>query len=239
MRLNKWPCLFAAVLAGSGCNTETKTETPTNPLTTDQQRYSYAIGYQLGQNVKQRDLDVDPAALAEAIRDGLAATEPRLSPEEMQAAVMKRLQTRMESRQELATQNREKGETFLTENKLKEGVVETSSGLQYQVMEPGAGGKPGAGSRVTVHYRGTLLDGTEFDSSLSRGKPTDLQVNQVIPGWQEALQLMPEGAKWKVFVPTDLAYGDRGAGDAIGPGETLIFEIHLISIDAPPPQSES
>ena len=239
MRHMKWPYLLAAVLAGTGCNTETTTETPANPLTTDQQRFSYAIGYQLGQDVKKRDLDVDPEALARAVRDGLTAAEPRLSPEEMQAAVVKRLQTQMEGRRKLAGENREKGQAFLTENKRKDGVVETSSGLQYQVMEPGAGSKPGADSQVTVHYRGTLLDGTEFDSSLSRGKPTDLQVNQVIPGWQEALQLMPEGAKWKVFVPSDLAYGDRGAGDAIGPGETLIFEIQLISINASPPQSES
>ena len=237
MKFIKWPYLLVGVLTASGCNTET--EPPTTPLTTDQQRFSYAIGYQLGQDVKRRDLDVDPEALAMAVRDGLTAADPKLSPEEMQAAVVKRLQNQLEGKQKLASENREKGQAFLTDNKLKEGVIETSSGLQYQVIEPGTGGKPEADSQVTVHYRGTLLDGTEFDSSLSRGEPTSLRVSQVIPGWQEALQLMPEGAKWKVFVPSDLAYGDRGAGDAIAPGETLIFEIQLISIDASPDQSES
>ena len=230
--------LIAVVAAASGCGTETETAAP-EPLNTDRQRFSYAIGYQLGQDVGGRGLDVDPAALAQAVRDGLTAAEPRLSREEMQAAVVKRLQNQMEGRRQLADENREKGKTFLSQNKLKEGVVETSSGLQYRVMEPGGGQKPTADSQVTVHYRGTLLDGTEFDSSLSRGEPTSLQVNQVIPGWQEALQLMAEGAKWKVFVPSDLAYGERGAGDAIGPGETLIFEIELISVDARSPQSES
>ena len=237
MTVTKWPYLLAAALAGSGCSTDI--ETPTSPLTTDQQRFSYAIGYQLGQDVGRRNLDVDPAALTEAVRDGLAAAEPRLSREQMQAAVVNRLQAQLEKKQRLAGENRQKGQTFLSENKLNEGIVETSSGLQYQVLEPGDGRKPAADSRVTVHYRGTLLDGTEFDSSLSRGEPTDLRVNQVIPGWQEALQLMPEGAKWKVFVPADLAYGDKGAGDAIGPGETLIFEIQLISVQGNPTQSES
>ncbi len=236
MNLIKRLYLVAVVAAASGCSTETETAAP-EPLDTDRQRFSYAIGYQLGQDVRGRGLDVDPAALAQAVRDGLTAAEPRLSQEEMQAAVVKRLQNQMEGRRQLADQNREKGKIFLTQNKLKEGVVETSSGLQYRVMEPGGGRKPTADSQVTVHYRGTLLDGTEFDSSLSRGKPTNLQVNQVIPGWQEALQLMVEGAKWKVFVPSDLAYGERGAGDAIGPGETLIFEIELISVDAGSPKS--
>ncbi len=237
MTVLKWPFLLAAVLATSACSTDT--ETTSSPLTTDQQRFSYAIGYQLGQDVGRRNLDVDPAALTEAVRDGLTAAEPRLSREEMQAAVVKRLQARLAEKQKLEGENRQKGQAFLSENKLSEGVVETSSGLQYQVLEPGDGRKPAADSQVTVHYRGTLLDGTEFDSSLSRGEPTSLQVDQVIPGWQEALQLMPEGAKWKVFVPADLAYGAQGAGDAIGPGETLIFEIQLISVQGSPTQSES
>ncbi len=227
MTAMKWSFLVGIVLAGSGCSTEPET----SPLDTDRQRFSYAIGYQLGQDVNRRNLGVDPDALAQAVRDGLTAAEPRLSPQQMQAAVVKRLQSQSRDRQELAGENREKGQAFLAQNKRKKGVIETGSGLQYLVLEPGQGEKPTAQSQVTVHYRGTLLDGTEFDSSLRRGEPTSLQVDQVIPGWQEALQLMPEGAKWKVFVPPELAYGDRGAGDAIGPGEMLIFEIQLISVE--------
>ena len=235
MTAMKWGFPLAAVLAGNGCGTDAEHSL----LDDDRQRFSYAIGYQLGQDVKRRDLGVDPEALAQAMRDGLTKAQPKLSQEEMRAAVVKRMQTELLAQQELAGENRKKGQDFLAENKLREGVVETDSGLQYLVLEPGGGRTPAANSQVTVHYRGTLLDGAEFDSSLSRGEPTSLQVDQVIPGWQEALQLMPEGAKWKVFVPSELAYGDRGAGNAIGPGEMLIFEIQLISVEERPSEGNS
>ncbi|HEY7160344.1 MAG TPA: FKBP-type peptidyl-prolyl cis-trans isomerase, partial [Acidobacteriota bacterium] len=129
-----------------------------------------------------------------------------------------------------AEDNKKKGDAFLAENKTKEGVVTTASGLQYKVLRPGKGPKPKLEDTVTTHYRGTLLDGTEFDSSYKRNEPVSFQLKGVIPGWTEALQLMETGAKWQIFIPADLAYGPKGAGGVIGPNETLIFEVELISI---------
>lgn len=215
--------LFAA-LSVSACAQETA------DLTTERQQFSYAVGYRLAQDIKQQALDVDGTALAQAIQDVLSGAEPRLSPGEMQAAVRSHLQRQMQERETQAKANEEKGNAFLESNKAKPGVVALPSGLQYKILTEGTGKTPTAGDKVQVHYRGTLLDGTEFDSSYGRGEPTNLKVEQVIQGWQEALQLMPEGSKWQVFVPAKLGYGSQGAGDAIGPGETLLFEIELISI---------
>jgi len=199
-------------------------------LNTEKQQFSYAVGYRLAQDIKLQGLDVDAAALAQAIQDSLSGVEPRLSAGEMQAAVRSHLQQQMQEQEAQTKANQERGNAFLDSNKAKPGVVALPSGLQYKVLTEGTGRMPTTDDKVQVHYRGTLLDGTEFDSSYSRGEPTKLQVDQVIQGWQEALQLMPEGSKWEVFVPAELGYGTRGAGDAIGPGETLVFEIELISI---------
>jgi FKBP-type peptidyl-prolyl cis-trans isomerase FklB len=136
----------------------------------------------------------------------------------------------MAKQAEVAKKNKAEGEAFLAENKKKEGVKTTPSGLQYKVIKPGKGKKPKSSDTVTVNYRGTLIDGTEFDSSYKRGQPATFQVSGVIPGWTEALQLMEEGAKWQLFIPSNLAYGERGAGGVIGPNATLIFEVELISI---------
>ncbi|HKL27262.1 MAG TPA: FKBP-type peptidyl-prolyl cis-trans isomerase, partial [Desulfuromonadales bacterium] len=165
----------------------------------------------------------------------LSGHEPRLSEEEMiaeiQAFQQQLQQQQMEKIQALAEENKVESEAFLKENAEKEGVVVRDSGLQYKVIEPGEGESPEVDSVVTVHYRGMLVDGTEFDSSYSRNEPATFPVNGVIPGWGEALPLMKEGAKWKLFIPADLAYGESGAGEQIGPNAALIFEVELLSIE--------
>ncbi len=196
-------------------------------IKTDHEKFSYAIGYQIAESVKRQGLDVDVNALVQAIRDDLGGTSLKISLDEMRAAVVAYQQ---KVTQELAQKNQQTGDTFLAENKKKDGIVETASGLQYQVMEPGKGKKPTTTDIVVVHYRGYTISGNEFDNSYARGEPATFQVTSIIDGWQEALQLMQEGAKWKVFIPSMLAYGAKGAGDDIGPNETLIFEIELVEI---------
>lgn len=199
-------------------------------LSTDQQKFSYTVGFQIAQNIKQRGLDIDVKALTQAIEDQLSGKPPRITMAEMQAAMAAFQAKQMEERMALATKNQQAGDTFLAENKKKDGVVALASGLQYKVIQEGKGKKPAASDTVVVHYRGTLINGKEFDSSYSRGQPAEFQVGGVIQGWQEALQLMPVGSKWQVIIPADLAYGPRGAGDSIGPNETLVFEIELVEI---------
>ncbi|GMQ90288.1 MAG: macrophage infectivity potentiator Mip [Gammaproteobacteria bacterium] len=196
-------------------------------LKTDQQKFSYAIGYQIAESVKRQGLDIDVEALVQAIRDDLGAKELQISLDEMRAAVVAYQQ---KVTQELAQKNQQVGDAFLAENKKKDGVVETASGLQYQVMQAGKGKKPQASDTVVVHYRGYTIAGNEFDSSYKRGEPATFQLTSIIPGWQEVLLLMQQGAKWKAFIPPTLAYGDKGAGEGIGPNETLIFEIELVEI---------
>ena len=196
-------------------------------IKTDHEKFSYAIGYQIAESVKQQGLNVDVNALVQAIRDDLGGTPLKISLDEMRAAVVAYQQ---KITQELAQKNQQVGDAFLAENKKKDGIVETASGLQYQVMEPGKGKKPAATDTVVVHYRGYTISGNEFDSSYARGEPATFPVTSIIDGWQEALQLMQEGAKWKVFIPPTLAYGANGAPDNIGPNETLIFEIELVEI---------
>lgn len=199
-------------------------------LDSEQARYSYTIGYQIGSSLKQRLEDIDGAVLAQGVQEGLAGGEARLKPEEMQTALQGYQQMQAKKIADRAQAAAEEGQAFLEANRNKDGIEETESGLQYQVLTPGTGAQPGADDTVEVQYRGTLLNGQEFDSSYARGEPVTLPVNGVIPGWQEALQLMKEGAKWKIFVPPQLAYGEQGAGEAIGPNETLVFEIELLSI---------
>ena len=202
------------------------------PLETLEQRFSYMVGLQLGARMMEQgigqNLDVD--AFAQALRDTFAGQEPRLTMEEMQATVQE-MQAAQQSQQDAAgAEAMAAGEAFLLENAEKEGVQTTASGLQYKVIEAGEGGKPSASDSVRVHYEGRLLDGTVFDSSFQRGEPAVFGVGQVIPGWQEALQLMSAGAKYEVWIPSDLAYGPQGAGGNIGPNETLNFTIELIEV---------
>ena len=200
-------------------------------LETNVQKFSYAIGLQLGDNLKNQGiLDLDEKAVAQGIRDHLDGNELKLTPDDVQQAVAAYQQQMMEKRLALAEKNREAADTFLEENAKRSDVVVLDSGVQYEVVEKGTGDKPTETDIVLVHYRGYLLDGSEFDSSFSRGEPTELEIAQVIPGWQQTLQLMKVGAKWKVWIPSDLAYGLRGAGSKIGPNQMLHFDIELLKI---------
>ncbi|WP_299693698.1 FKBP-type peptidyl-prolyl cis-trans isomerase [uncultured Tateyamaria sp.] len=206
------------------------------PLDTDIARASYAIGLQVGLNIRDQGFaEVDVAALALAIQDAVDGKEPRLTSEEMQAAVGA-MQAVVQQRQQAeaaasAEQKLTDNAAYLEANATRSGVVTTDSGLQYEVRAAGSGDSPSADQTVTVHYEGRLLDGSVFDSSIARGEPATFPVGGVIPGWQEVLQLMSPGAKWDVWIPSDLAYGANGAGQAIGPNEVLNFTIELISIE--------
>ena len=206
-----------------------------NPVLKNQkEKVSYSIGLNIGRNVggdlKKQSIDIDPKILAKGFQDALAGTKTLLTDQEIQETMAAFQKEMMAKQAEIAKKNKERGEAFLAENKKKEGVKALPSGLQYKVIKAGTGKKPKLGDTVTTHYRGTLMDGTEFDSSYKRGQPATFPVSGVVPGWTEALQLMEEGAKWQLFIPPNLAYGERGAGSVIGPNETLIFEIELISI---------
>ncbi|HWF39423.1 MAG TPA: FKBP-type peptidyl-prolyl cis-trans isomerase [Candidatus Acidoferrales bacterium] len=203
-------------------------------LTTKKQKQSYAIGANFGLGLKQQPIDVDPAIVAQGVKDALSGGKLAMTNEEA-GAVLKELQADLQKKQEtmmsqMSDTNKKEGATFLAANKAKEGVVTTSSGLQYKIVKQGTGPKPTASDTVVCNYRGTLINGKEFDSSYKRGQPASFPVSGVIRGWTEALQLMPVGSKWELYVPSDLAYGDRGAGPDIGPGSTLIFEVELLSI---------
>ena len=197
------------------------------------QRASYSIGADIGNAFKRQELDLDPKIVAIGLADAYAGktalteAEIRKTLEEFQQALAEKAEAKGKISGE---KNVKEGETFLAANGKKEGVKTTASGLQYKVITSGKGKSPAASDTVKVHYKGTLIDGTVFDSSIERGQPAEFGVGQVIKGWTEALQLMKEGDKWQVFIPSGLAYGERGAGGKIGPNATLIFEVELLSI---------
>jgi FKBP-type peptidyl-prolyl cis-trans isomerase FklB len=200
---------------------------------TDIEKHSYAIGVQVAEGIKSQGVEVDPAMVAAGVRDALAGTKLLMSEDEIGAAIMA-LQMRLQQKeqQERAAaleKNKKEGDDFLAANKTKEGVVSLPSGLQYKILTAGEGRNPTDDDTVVCNYRGTLLDGKEFDSSYGR-EPATFGVKDVIPGFREAIKLMSAGAKWQIFIPADLAYGERGAGNVIEPNATLIFEIELISI---------
>lgn len=203
-------------------------------LDTPTKRLSYGVALGLGRNMKNDGMEMDIDAFALGLRDAFSGTEQRLSQEEIQAemlAFQEKVEAEQQANQEaLASANAEAADTFLAENAAREGVMTTDSGLQYEVLEAGDGPVPGPEDSVEVHYRGTLLDGTEFDSSYERGEPVTFGVNQVIAGWTEALQLMPVGSTYKLYIPPELAYGSGGAGQVIGPNAALTFEVELLSI---------
>jgi FKBP-type peptidyl-prolyl cis-trans isomerase len=218
--------------------TAKRTTAPAKPkpvvLTTQQDKISYAIGMSMAKSVQRQSLEVEPDILVKGLKDVLAGNKPLLT-DEQASATLTALQTDMrakqqEKAQQLAVSNKKEGEDFLAANKSKEGVVTLPSGLQYKVLQAGSGPKPSASDSVVCNYRGKLINGTEFDSSYKRGQPATFPVSGVIKGWTEALQLMPVGSKWQLFVPSDLAYGERGTGPDIGPNATLIFEVELVSI---------
>ena len=203
-------------------------------LKTKKDKVSYSIGLDIGKNFKNQAMDIDTEVFIQGLRDALSDKKALLTDEEVRE-VLSNFQKEMREKQqarmrELNEKNKKDGEAFLAANKKKKGVVVLPSGLQYKVIKTGKGPKPKASDTVTTHYRGTLIDGTEFDSSHKGGEPVSFPVSGVIAGWTEALQLMEVGAKWELAVPADLAYGPRGAGPMIGPNATLVFEVELISI---------
>ncbi|NKI34062.1 FKBP-type peptidyl-prolyl cis-trans isomerase [Wenzhouxiangella sp. XN79A] len=206
----------------------------TTELETPEDRLSYTIGMDIGQSLAGQNMELDIDLVMEGLRDAYAGGETLLTQEEALAERQKFIEQRQQrleqERVEEATVNREEGEAFLAQNAQNDGVMVTDSGLQYRVIEEGEGERPSATDRVTVHYKGTLINGVEFDSSYARGEPATFGLNQVIPGWTEGLQLMREGGKYEFFIPSDLAYGEQGRPGPIGPNATLIFEVELIEI---------
>jgi FKBP-type peptidyl-prolyl cis-trans isomerase len=219
--------------AKPGASGAGKTQAPL-ALKTQKDKFSYALGMNLGANLHKQSVPVDPNIMARGLKDALAGGKTLLTEEEARAAITT-VQNDMREKQQAKMQaaggaNKKEGEAFLADNKSKEGVIALPSGLQYKVLKEGNGPKPTATDSVVCNYRGTLINGTEFDSSTKHGGPATFPVNGVIKGWTEALQLMPVGSKWQLFVPSDLAYAERGAGGDIGPNATLIFEVELVSI---------
>jgi FKBP-type peptidyl-prolyl cis-trans isomerase len=196
-------------------------------LTTDKQKGSYAVGLNIGKSLKQQPLDLDLASLFKGITDAKNGNKPQLTDEQVDAALKL---MRDQATAKVSEANMKEGQAFLAANKTKDGVVTTASGLQYKILTAGTGAKPTKDDTVVCNYKGTFIDGKEFDSSYKRGQPAEFPVGHVIPGWTEALQMMPVGSKWQLVIPSELAYGTRGAGGAIGPNETLVFEVELISI---------
>ncbi len=211
---------------------------PSNPaLPTDKDKLSYAIGMNVGKGLHRDGVDVDPNVLLRGLKDAMAGGKTQLTDEQAQAEIRElseQLRQKAETQRAQAEQtNKKEGDAFLAANKTKPGVVALPSGLQYKILKEGTGPKPTAADSVKVNYRGTFINGTEFDSSEKHGGPATFPVGRIIKGWTEALQLMPVGSKWELFVPPDLAYGARGAGSDIGPNETLIFQVELLSIEKP------
>jgi FKBP-type peptidyl-prolyl cis-trans isomerase FklB len=211
-----------------------KTQSAPTSTMSDQQKTSYSIGLNIGINLHEQEVQVDVPSLTKGIQDGLGNAKPALSEAEIRTALMalqKQVAERQETRKKaLAEKNLKESETFLAANKTKEGVVTLPSGLQYKVITQGKGPKPAATDTVVTHYKGSFTDGKQFDSSYERGEPASFTVNGVIPGWTEALQLMPVGSKWQLYVPPKLGYGENGFQNVIPPNAALLFEIELISI---------
>jgi FKBP-type peptidyl-prolyl cis-trans isomerase len=235
-RLNYAMLAVAAVLL-TACNQPAQeAEVAEQPvvLETAEQRLSYGLAYNLGQRFKSDGVPVDVAAFVAGVQDALNGSPGLMSQEEMMTELQSYQQASNQQReaemQQLAITNAEQGMAFLAENAQTEGVAVLESGLQYRELQAGSGASPSATDTVEVHYRGTLIDGTEFDSSYSRGETVKFAVNQVIPGWTEALQLMSVGSKWQLFIPAELAYGVSGGGP-IGPNSTLIFDVELVGVE--------
>jgi FKBP-type peptidyl-prolyl cis-trans isomerase FklB len=202
-------------------------------LKTDQEKNGYSVGYDIGRSLHRQLADVDAESMARGLKDAMGGAAPALPDQEMQQRF---ITVRQESAKKIAEKNKMDGEAFLAKNKGEKGVKTTASGLQYKVITAGKGKQPTAEDTVTVNYRGTLIDGTEFDSSYKRNQPATFPVKGVIPGWTEALPLMKEGSKWMLYIPANLAYAERGAGNIIGPNSTLVFEVELLSIGKPTPK---
>src|SRR6478735_5384486 len=253
MKTRTLAVVAASLLALSACKKDDKAAVPasaetkpaaTSGMTTQEQKVSYILGMNIGGQFKANQVQLDDASFVAGIKTAVDGSEPKLTKEEIQQT-MQAFQAEMQKKQAeaqkvqqaaaeaAAVKNKEEGTKFLAENGKKPGVKTTASGIQYEVLTEGKGDKPKATDTVTVDYVGTLTDGKEFDSSIKRNEPATFAVGAVIPGWVEILQLMPVGSKWKVVIPSDLAYGAGGTGGDIGPNATLVFEIELKKIEAP------
>jgi FKBP-type peptidyl-prolyl cis-trans isomerase len=212
---------------------------PAAGFKTQKEKVSYAIGMEMGKGVKAQGLDVDSAVMTQGLKDALTDAKPQMSEDELKQVItalqQEMRQKQMQLQEAAAGENKTKGDAFLAENGKKDGVVTLPDGLQYKILTAGNGQKPVETDTVKCNYKGTFIDGKEFDSSEKAGGPVPFEVKNVIPGFKEVLQLMPVGSKWQVFVPSNLAYGERGAGGVIGPNAALIFEIEVVSIDGPAP----
>ncbi len=235
----KKPATTGTAKTGAATGTA-KTAAPL-ALKTQKDKASYAIGQNIGKAMKKDSVDIDPNILARGIKDAVTGAKPAMTDEEAQAA-LQAFQSDMKMKLEAKTAaaglaNKQVGDTFMAANKTKPGVTTTASGLQYRILKDGTGPKPAPSDTVICQYKGTLIDGKEFDSSYKRGQPAQFPVTGVIKGWTEALEMMPVGSKWELVLPPSLAYGDRGAGPDIGPNSTLVFEVELVGI-APKPEAK-
>jgi FKBP-type peptidyl-prolyl cis-trans isomerase FklB len=236
----KWLAILGVVFLAAQCTGESQApkgeqQAPKEvTIKSEKDKVSYGIGVSVAKNFKKQGIEVDLDLMVKGLKDEFSGANLLVSDEEMNK-VLTAYQTElrqkaMEAKKTAAENNRKEGEAFLVENKKKEGVVTLPSGLQYKVLKAGTGKKPGPEDMVEVHYRGALINGSEFDSSHKGGKPIMFKVTGVIPGWTEALKLMPAGSKWQLFIPSHLAYGERGSGALIGPNSTLIFEVELLAV---------
>lgn len=225
-----WVALFIMILQTAMCWAEGMVN-----VENENDRISYSVGYQVGGDFKSQGLELNPDAFLKGIEDAISEHQSLLTAKEMRTTLVdlkkKIVADQAEQSELIAQRNFEEGKTFLEKNRKEVGVVTLPSGLQYEVIEAGEGDPPKPDDTVTVHYRGMLIDGTEFDSSYHRQEPATFQANRVIKGWKEALQIMKPGAKYKLFIPPELAYGERGGGSKIGPNSTLVFEVELLSVN--------
>jgi len=228
MKISKSIIYLSLAAIITSCNAQDKKSSGTASMKSEIDSVSYGLGVSIGENLKKSNFEgVNFDLIAKGMSDFYGG-KPGMTAEQANNAIRTYMGA---AEKKKGDDNLKKGQAFLDENKKKSGVQVTASGLQYQIMKEGTGAKPTVNDNVTTHYHGTLIDGTVFDSSVDRGEPAKFPVSGVIPGWTEALQLMSVGSKWKLFVPANLAYGERGAGPQIGPNSTLIFEVELISID--------
>lgn len=233
----RWIAVLSILLLGS------QVQAAENLVLKDQKdKLSYSMGVRVGDNLKRQSIDVNSKVFIQGFKDAYSDSKRLMTDQEVNETLMNFQKEMMakeaERRKELGEKNKKEGEAFLAENKNKEDVKTLPSGLQYKVIQEGTGKIPQKTDTVAINYRGTLIDGTEFDSSYSRGQPATFPVNGVIPGLSEALQMMKVGSKWQLFIPSDLAYGEHGAGNDIGPNATLIFEVELLSIKEEPKPGE-
>jgi FKBP-type peptidyl-prolyl cis-trans isomerase FklB len=227
---------FALANCGKLDSSKEKKPMTKEDLVSQSDKASYGMGFDMGKRFRQIGIEINTDIYTQGLKDGLSETSsPLMTEEEIQTAM--RIfqedfrQKQLAERDQLAATNKAKGEAFFAENKNKEGVITTASGLQYKVIQEGTGPTPQLKDQVKCHYRGTTVEGKEFDSSYKRNSPATFYVNRVIKGWTEALQLMKVGSKWELYIPSELAYGQRGSGRDIGPNETLIFEVELLGIE--------